>query len=271
MKKLHIAFIGDLTVDRYVNQNEIHLGGSSLTGALWAMRTGAKCSVVAAVGTDEVGKKYKSFLREHHIHASHIQTLRGNTSIIEIITTPEGDRTYGAWNPGILERYRFAKKDELFIRRHDAVVLTVYGRTRHLLDEFVSQFRKPLRVVDFGDLSDFGKTAVFVQKYLTGIDICIFGLDKDADETLINELQLLAAEEKKIIIVTLAKFGSLAFAGNEVFVQPANDVPVVDTTGAGDAFLAGFLVTYLQSKNIQKALRDGTNLASKVVGLLGSY
>ena len=71
--------------------------------------------------------------------------------------------------------------------------------------------------------------------------------------------------------MTLGKFGSIAFVGETVFVQSASDVPVVDTTGAGDAFLAGFLVTYLQTKDVQQSLRSGTQLASKVVGLLGAY
>ena len=49
------------------------------------------------------------------------------------------------------------------------------------------------------------------------------------------------------------------------------EVPVVDTTGAGDSFLAGFLASYLNSRDILKSLHRGADLASEVIQHIGAY
>jgi sugar/nucleoside kinase (ribokinase family) len=54
-------------------------------------------------------------------------------------------------------------------------------------------------------------------------------------------------------------------------MQSARDVPVIDATGAGDSFLAGFLVRYLKTKDVQGSLAAGTSLASKVIQKVGAY
>lgn len=264
-----IAFMGDLTVDRYVKQKEVHLGGSSLTSAIWATRLGAKSSIIAAVGTD-------NFQIPQYIDKSRVTVLPGKTSSIEIHTNELGEREYGNWDPGVLADYRFSKKDFACMRTHDAVVLTVYDKTIHLLYQFRDAFasrrkRKFLRVGDFGDLSLWNKDAAMLVRYLSTFDVFLFGLDKDIDEFLINELRQLAHQSRKLFLVTLNKFGAAAFAGDTMFGVPGHDVPVLDTTGAGDSFLAAFLVEYLKSHDVQKSLVAGTQLASQVIQNVGAY
>lgn len=270
-----IAFIGDLTVDRYVNRGDIKLGGAALNMAIWTKRLGAAPSVVTAVGNDESGNKFLEKLKTDSIDVSHVHILDGHTSNIDIFVNSSGERRYGVWDPGSLAQYHLSSSDIRFLKKQDAVSVTIYPQFVHVLDELrqvtKSRRKKPLVSINYGDLGEFEEKKSVVMEYIDVADILVFGLDKDTDEQRINELQLLAAEEKKIIIVTLAKFGSIAYVEDDVFVQMADEVPVVDTTGAGDAFLAAFLVTFLQSKNIQQALQDGTNLASKVVGRLGAY
>ena len=214
-------------------------------------------------------------LKLEGIDFSHVHVLHGSTSSIEIFVNSTGEQRYGVWDPGSLAQYHLSKQDIRFFKKQDAVSVTVYPQFVHILDELRSVTRsrrkKLLVSINYGDLGEFGGNKSVVMEYLGVADMLVFGLDKDRDENLINDLQTLASQEKKIIIVTLGKFGSIAFVGETVFVQSASDVPVVDTTGAGDAFLAGFLVTYLQTKDVQQSLRSGTQLASKVVGLLGAY
>lgn len=277
MKKTpRIAFAGDLTVDKYIKQKEIRLGGSSFTGAMWAKRLGATSSIVAAVGSDKEAKRYSSMVTREHIEKTHMTILPGATSSIEINTTNSGERQYGAWDPGVLADYRFSRKDFSFMRMHDAVVLTVYDKTLHLLSQFRKVFaskrkKKFLRVVDFGDVSLFKKDGAMIGRYLPAFDIFIFGLDKDADESLIDELRLLARQSKKLFVITLNRYGAAAFAGDSMWGTPGHSVRVVDTTGAGDSFLAAFLVSYLATKDVQKSLKKGTELASHVIQNIGGY
>ena len=64
-----------------------------------------------------------------------------------------------------------------------------------------------------------------------------------------------------IIVLTLGSDGSIAFVGNESYVQKALSIDsVVDTTGCGDAFQAGFTATYFETKDIRASLLAGARL-----------
>jgi fructoselysine 6-kinase len=275
-RKLSINFNGDLTVDRYMKQNQIHLGGSSLTSAIWARREGAKASVIAAVGQDEEGKKFIERMHEYDIDISHLQQLSGTTSAIEINTKSNGDRVYGEWNPGVLPEYVYKKKDFAFMNKHDALVVTVYDKTLAILNQLHAMYRtrrrkKPLRIVDFGDLSQFGKALDIVAKYTKSFDVFLFGLDKDGDEILINDLRALAQATNKLFIITLERYGSVAYRGHETYAYIGHQLDAIDATGAGDSFLAGFLVSFLKTRDIQLSLVAGSNLAEKVIQKVGAY
>ena len=59
--------------------------------------------------------------------------------------------------------------------------------------------------------------------------------------------------------------------GNEVFeCASKKNVKLVDLTGAGDLFAAGFLNGYLKTQDIKSCLHEGTNLASQVIQILGA-
>lgn len=273
---LRIAFIGDLTVDIYPQAKKIHLGGSSLNGSMWVKRLGAMPAILASVGEDRAGKKYVAKLKREEIESERVKVLHGQTSAIEIFTDPSGERRYGEWKPGVLANYHLDPQDFFFLKHQNAGVLTVYGPTKHLLDELVSfgsarRRKKPLLVVDFADFGQLKKDMQLVESCIHSIDILVFGLDKDVDEALINQLKDIAAQTGALIVVTLGRWGSLAYAGDRSFIQPAKLVKVKDTTGAGDAFLAGFLVTYLKTKNIQRSLAAGTDLASRAIQKIGAY
>ena len=74
----------------------------------------------------------------------------------------------------------------------------------------------------------------------------------------------------KKIVMTAGAEGAYYFEGDNTVYQPAIKVDnVIDTTGAGDNFAAGFLDFYLSDKSIQEALSQGNNKASQVIQQLG--
>jgi sugar/nucleoside kinase (ribokinase family) len=74
----------------------------------------------------------------------------------------------------------------------------------------------------------------------------------------------------KKIVMTVGAEGSYYFEGDNTVYQPATKVDnVIDTTGAGDNFAAGFLDFYLSDKSIQEALSQGNHKASQVIQQLG--
>jgi fructoselysine 6-kinase len=275
---MNIAFVGDLTVDRYPEQKKILLGGSSLNSAMWVKKFQAKnVSIVAAVGNDKEGDLYLALMKKNHINGEGISVLSGKTSSLEVyINSKTGERMFKAWDPGVLRQYHLGKKEFDLFRSHDTVVLTVYGKTRHLLAELSKWARKTqnhsLIVVNFNNMTQVSSSIKIVSDHIDAFDIGFFGLHKEKDVRMVAKLQKLAQQTGKLIVITLGNHGAVAQHGNIGISSPATHIDrVIDTTGAGDAFLAGFMVEYLKTNNVQRSLVKGNSLGARVIQMVGAY
>ncbi len=77
-------------------------------------------------------------------------------------------------------------------------------------------------------------------------------------------------DSKGRLIVTLGEQGVMYYDGGEIFIEPASEVEVVDTTGAGDSFIAGFTAGLALKKPIGHAVRQGIVLAARTVACRGA-
>ena len=93
-----------------------------------------------------------------------------------------------------------------------------------------------------------------------------------SDDALIDELETLARRQRQLFVVTLGAEGSLALGGEQRLSCRAVAVPqVVDTTGAGDTFAAGFLREYCASRDPARSLARGAEEAAAAVQRLGAF
>ena len=75
----------------------------------------------------------------------------------------------------------------------------------------------------------------------------------------------------KLMIITRGENGALAINGEEVVeIGIQKDLKVVDLTGAGDLFAAGFLHGYINKLSIKKCLEKGTEMSSKIIQQIGA-
>jgi len=76
---------------------------------------------------------------------------------------------------------------------------------------------------------------------------------------------------KKIIVITKSNKGSLVIFGDTVEECSAKqNLKIIDLTGAGDLFLAGFISNYRRNKNLKECLNLGTEMASKIIQKVGA-
>jgi fructokinase len=106
------------------------------------------------------------------------------------------------------------------------------------------------------------------------LDILI-GNEKEMNELMQknNLIDCINALKKinKLIIITRSENGSLAISNNEITSCKSIKVKkVLDLTGAGDLFAAGFLKEYLEKSNINKCLQTGAELAARVIQKIGA-
>ena len=107
----------------------------------------------------------------------------------------------------------------------------------------------------------------------------------DLDITFANEQEILSLIDgknfkdvidfskrlKKLVVITRSGKGSIAINGSEVVECGAQkNLKIIDLTGAGDLFAAGFLHGYINNKSIKESLEKGTEMASKVIQIIGA-
>jgi sugar/nucleoside kinase (ribokinase family) len=77
--------------------------------------------------------------------------------------------------------------------------------------------------------------------------------------------------KKRIVVITDAEKGSYGYQNGKFYFQEAiKPEKIVDTTGAGDGYTAGFIADYLKNKDIASAMKNGALYAVKILQKLGA-
>ena len=86
-----------------------------------------------------------------------------------------------------------------------------------------------------------------------------------------NDVIDFSKQLNKLIVVTRGEKGSVAINGEEIFeCDIKENLKIVDLTGAGDLFAAGFLHGYINGLSVKECLEQGTELSSKVIQQIGA-
>jgi sugar/nucleoside kinase (ribokinase family) len=114
----------------------------------------------------------------------------------------------------------------------------------------------------------------FLELVQKKLDI-IFANEQEALELIdaksFDEVISFGKELNKILVITRSSKGSIVVNQNEVVVcESKKNLKIVDLTGAGDLFAAGFLDGYIKKKSIKESLEKGTEMASKVIQKIGA-
>jgi sugar/nucleoside kinase (ribokinase family) len=264
---------GDAGVDRYLGLGLERAGGIALNVAVHAHRllgVGHGVELVAPLGED-AGADIVRRVVDHEGLGAILPTRPGATPVQEIRLEPDGERTFVAYHAGVLERYHVGSAEQAAIAAADVVATTVFEQAMTFFESVMAAPTNGLRLVDFTNLSDVGNPVAFVERWLPRIDLGLCGL-RETDAELIHALEDVARRSGRTLVVTLGPAGSVALGGGERLHCPAVAVEeVVDTTGAGDAFTAGFLTAYARTHDLKTGLAQGAAVAATTLGHLGSF
>lgn len=186
-----------------------------------------------------------------------------------LVFSPVVKKKFESYEAGVLSSAKLTTADKDFINQHHILITLCYSQIADLFDQVTHIKFDGLKVVDFMSLAAFNFDLNFVKKYLNWFDIALFGLDENQTE-LIDQIKTMALQHKKLCIVTLGSAGSKVFWGEKEYFQSTKATNIVDTTGCGDAYLAGFLSEFVQSRNVEQAMNSGSNLAAQASTYLGA-
>lgn len=268
-KTVSYTAIGDGGIDIYPKMGKHFPGGMALNSAYHAANGGARASIISAIGTDRQAGVISEFCDTNTISREMLSVIDGVTDSVEINLDQNGVPRYSNWNLGVLEEFRLNKTHEQFLRNQNAAIAVYLPELKHLFNAFSSMhLPNTLKVGDFTDLSEHNGDQYILRSYKNCFDIIALSIDDRVDERLESFLSFISTYNK-VGIALLGAQGSVVMSKGKQYMCEAQSVPVVDTTGAGDAYLSTFIVSYLNKITTQKAMQKATSHASRVIGHYG--
>jgi sugar/nucleoside kinase (ribokinase family) len=259
-------------VDHYLPDNERFPGGISANFARHARRVFApddRIHLISASGDDaEAATLAQSAVAAAGVRC-HFTDLPGRTPVQYIEVQPNGERCFLRYEEGVLGGFRMHRRHLDLAADADVLVTPVFQQIVALFESVLAMPVKGKRAVDFADFAEHPDFAG-VTSWLKQIDVAFFGLEPEQQD-LIQRLETLARESGRLLLVTLGGAGSVAFRGDEVcHMQAIRVADVRDTTGAGDAYAAGFLSQFLHGADLATAMEKGARLAAQTIQRIGA-
>ena len=268
---MNVVCVGDCGVDVYLPSGERRFGGITANFARHArreFRADDEIRIVSCIGDDDGANLVRSSLAATDIDC-YISTIPGTTPTQYIEIEPDGERNFVRYDAGVLNDFVFSQEQREVIAGSELLVAPVYLQIVDVFSDLLSIETNGLTAIDFADFLQHPNFAL-LEDNIDKVDIGFFGLSVD-DAATVDRIASLAARHDKLFVVTLGANGSRAFHGARQGKCEAAPVrEVVDTTGAGDAFAAGFLSRYCHGADVEASMRRGAELAATVVAKLGS-
>jgi len=260
---------------------KIEAGGSVANTMAGISCLGGNSSFIGKVNCDEFGKIYKKSLEKINIsflYSEKEENLSTGASIIFI--TPDSERTMCTYL-GISSQLSKEDINEDYIKDYEIIFLEGYLWDKGMSEEmfkYVINLAKKNNIKVAMSLSDIfcvtRHREDFYKLLKNDLDILI-GNENEINE-LIQKNNLLDSMNElkninKLIIITRSENGSVAVLNNEITNCESIKVDkILDLTGAGDLFAAGFLKEYLYKSSIKKCLLAGSKLAAQVIQKIGA-
>lgn len=261
---MKLAAVGDNCMDVYENTGMAYPGGNSVNVAVYFVRLGGESSYTGVVGTDKYGTLMKEKIGEKGVDVSHIRFEEGNTAIthVELI---DGERVFGEYEEGVLADFKLTEEEKDFICEHDMVVTGLWGNVHDDLAELKERGMKVAFDAATRPEDDAAQIA------LPSVDYFFFATDDGDTPELRAQMKELHAKGPKLVITTLGEQGSVVFDGASFTTFGIISCDVVDTMGAGDSFIAGFLKGTLEGMSIEECMKAGATNSSVTLEYNGAW
>lgn len=261
----------------YFDTMEIHPGGCAYNTGVDAARLGLKVSVLGKVGTDAFGDVMTRHLEQERVDTSGVCRSGESNTAFSFVMVPEDGQRRLYHTMGVNRTYAIPDVDRAIIAA--SKILHVAGAsllpsldgapTVELLREAQSQ-----GVITSLDPVFKPGIAEVILPCPPHLDIFLPNRDESVDITGLNDpmeqLRFYLDKGVGVVGIKLGPQGLLMGDGSKTLRAGIYDVPVVDTCGAGDAFVAGYLYGVTQGWAMEASARFATATAAFCVQAVGA-
>ena len=252
-------------------------GGSVANSVVGLSQLGNKVGFIGKVCDDELGAKYEEGLKNENVeyfYSKKKEELPTGTCLI--LVTPDSERTMCTFL-GTAGKINENDVNSDIITSSEVILLEGYlwdeGDPKKAFDKAISSAKKVAMSLSDQFCVDRHKPH-FLDLVKNKLDIT-FANEQEIlsliDAKSFDDVISFGKELGKIIVVTRGDKGAIAIKGNEVSECGIQEgLKVVDLTGAGDLFAAGFLHGYINNLSLKDSLEKGTEMSAKVIQQIGA-
>jgi sugar/nucleoside kinase (ribokinase family) len=255
-----------------------HGGGAAGNVASWLTRTDARATIVGHVGDDLAGSAIVTEFNALGVRHNNLVIDNGRSGVVVVLVDPTGERTMFPDN-GANSGLKLIDLPDL--HGFNAIYLSGYSPLDPLslpgIKEMIARIRLQAIPIYFDPASVGGMMAIDineVKSWISLMDVLLLNeeeanyLTGTADMHKALEILL---ERVKVVVIKRGAQGAIGKSrGGDLIEVPASATKVVDTTGAGDSFAAGFIASFVRDGDVEKALQSGANVAAHCVAIVGA-
>lgn len=256
--------LGDNTVDIYVDHGVQFPGGNAVNVAVLTRRLGADSAFLGCTGSDELGALVRDSLAAEGVDISRTRRIDGPNPFSRIKHVGN-DRVFAGSRPGVRGRYGLQPEDFAYIAGFDLVHTSVYSE----LDGTLATIRPHARLLSYDYSEHWDRPAA--RATFAFVDVAFLSAPKLGEVELRSLLMDIVAAGPRLVVATRGAAGSLACAQGRFHAEGIRPAKVVDTLGAGDGLIAGFLVDWLAHRDVASALARGAESAARVCEQRGAW
>ena len=252
-------------------------GGSVANSIVGLSQLDNKVGFIGKVNEDDLGGKYEEGLKKENVEYFYSKKKEEMpTGTCLILITPDSERTMCTFL-GIAGKINENDVDVSAVKNSEITFLEGYlwdeGDPKKAFNKAIENSNKT--AMSLSDLFCVERHKPhFLDLVKNKLDI-IFANEQEAlsliDTKNFDEVISFAKQLGKIVVITLGEKGSIAIQKNEVVeCNSKKDLKIVDLTGAGDLFAAGFLHGHVNNLSLKESLEKGTEMSSKIIQKIGA-
>ena len=267
MNKIKLTALPCICADVFYGTEIIRPGGEALNFAAHASHfKDIDVTLLGVVGKDKYAEAIMDSISKLDIDKTHIRIdERYQTANNMTYLTESGDRYYkdDSWNGKILDNIALNDNEIKILSESDVVFVHFWASCFSQVVELKKTLGFKL-AVDFDvyrDFSDMERFAPYVDFFMIS-----------GSEELLPKFRELSNTYSCLFNVSLAERGSVTyFNGKEFRVQAVEVDTIIDTTGCGDSYHAGFVCSYMLENDIEKAMNVGSEIAAENLKHYGGF